>query len=64
MTHQLLEIAKDLTPLRRPIIEFGEVAPNCPLRGVGRVGRVGRDNIAARIASEPVGIAGDELTIL
>src|SRR5260370_14039601 len=35
MTHQLLEIAKDLMPLRRPITEFAEVAPNCPLRGSG-----------------------------
>ena len=64
MPHQLLEIAKDLTPLRGPIIEFGEIAPYRLLRGVGRIGREGRNDIAARITGEPVGIADDELAVL
>jgi hypothetical protein len=49
--------------LRWAVIELGEITPYRLLRGIGGIGRVWRDDIAARVAGKPMRPAGDELAV-
>src|SRR5262249_41970611 len=52
VAHQLLKIGQDLTLLRRPVIELGEIAPDGPLAGVSGVGGIRRNDVASGVARE------------
>ena len=64
MAHERLEIGDNLVPLRRPVVELGEIAPNGFAFGIVRVDGEGGAHRAIPVAGEPVGPALDQLAVL
>ena len=63
MPHQLLKIGEDLIPLRRPVIELGEITPQGHASGISGIDGMRGDDVATAIAGEPARVAGDELAV-
>ena len=64
MAHQILEIRDDLVALRRPVVEFGQIAPDGLLFRVVGIDRERRLDLAACVAGEPLRPARGQLAVL